>query len=304
MLTLQHAFDACNISLLLIRINAGHYPSPSSSYDVRLRAYLRKLLTTNPTLRWSCEEMLVTDLFRPYVARYARAARPELLSKLELPNNRAEQQIPTPSQLQPPLPYQQQQVVQKAGSTTSSLHSGEPSNSDNIRVESIEHAETGYDEVWIPISTLQSTLPARASTFESSADWLLVSTPLVTLDTTKETEETDVADKHAAYQAQAAVAKFMLGSKTLHLEAEDNATSHDRIEALRAYLEDHVGDEVTVQAHGMIEAMVYQDADQGGPSFADIKQLLGDKGMYLPLVVQLVHAEAFHFAKDHSISVL
>ena len=281
MLTLQHAFDACNISVLLIRINAGHYPSPSSSYDVRLRAYLRKLLTTNPTLRWSCDEVLMTDLFRPYVARYARAARPELLHKLEILEHQSAIVAPGDSS-----PQQQQR-----DSTQTDL-SVDTSVSDDVEASKIKSTEG----VWAPISTLSTASSNRdiglSATLGTGEDWFLVSTPK---ETDGETEETGDTDKHAKYQAQAAVAKFMLGSQTLQLDANEVTTTHNRIEALRAYLEDHVGDEVTVQAHGMIEHMVYQDA--GGPTFADIKKVLGDKTMYLPLVVQLVHAEAFHFVK-------
>eukprot|EP00730_Choanoeca_flexa_P018824 TRINITY_DN9174_c0_g1_i2.p1 TRINITY_DN9174_c0_g1~~TRINITY_DN9174_c0_g1_i2.p1 ORF type:complete len:557 (+),score=104.17 TRINITY_DN9174_c0_g1_i2:61-1671(+) len=339
LLTLEHAFEACNISILLIRINAGHYPSPSTIYDVRLRAYLRKLLTTNPVLRWSAEELLSTDLFRPYVARYARAARPELLQQLELETMLgSNKHVRTPQDV---LIELDDRSVPPCSDQDSNLHDeGAAPRLDASRRQT-DQAST-LNEIPKPASAweLISSLPSSTSvataisapedesgctSIGDDSDWSLVSMPRsvgqleqdAPIGFKQEEYEqpaagddvargidgtTSSVSKRSMYQQHASVAKFMLGSKTLQLEGmAPHSGTCARIEALRAYLEKHLGDELTITAYVLLVDLVYSDGDCDTTSLAEIRRQLGDKVVYLPLLVQLIHAEAFNYVSTRPV---
>ena len=100
MLTLEHAFQARDISALLVKITAGRFPEPPLSFDRAVREAVHAMLQTRPERRWSCYETLVSPVFRPHLAKYARGARQDLLDALRrhAPRPDRHPMVPQPDQ--------------------------------------------------------------------------------------------------------------------------------------------------------------------------------------------------------------
>ncbi|EDQ89002.1 uncharacterized protein MONBRDRAFT_8570 [Monosiga brevicollis MX1] len=97
----------------------------------------------------------------------------------------------------------------------------------------------------------------------------------------------------AATQRQApanVVIEFLLHQQRLNLSVAPEARAYERLEAVRALLEERVGASLAVTAHTMIEDMVYGAASN--ITLRQLRRVLGQqRACYLPLLVQLVYAE-------------
>ncbi|KAF0981064.1 hypothetical protein FDP41_012852 [Naegleria fowleri] len=82
--------------------------------------------------------------------------------------------------------------------------------------------------------------------------------------------------------------KFKLMGKTLQLEnAKENDSLNFRIEALRKYLEEALGDDALIRVYKLLR----RDDVAEGLIEKEIQELLGSKQSYLPLVHQLIFCE-------------
>ncbi|KAG2382327.1 hypothetical protein C9374_005529 [Naegleria lovaniensis] len=82
--------------------------------------------------------------------------------------------------------------------------------------------------------------------------------------------------------------KFKLMGKTLQLNnAKDNDSLHFRIESLRKFLEEALGDDVLIRVYKLLR----RDDVAEGIIECQIQELLGIKHSYLPLVHQLIFCE-------------
>lgn len=73
MMSLKHAFDAADMTSLVMKIMRGeHLPVPQQ-FSAELKDLVRQLLSKNPKLRPSCEQILKMPFLKVCYVRYRRS---------------------------------------------------------------------------------------------------------------------------------------------------------------------------------------------------------------------------------------